>query len=144
MKQLLIALSLTLGLCACATFQAADPALDRRAKEFKPVADKAVVYYYRVWRYATRQIASFVNIDGRAMGMAAVNGYCMWELSPGQHRLITFPENAHLVRGAYEMNLEAGKLYFLSEDYQSGYVPIIKPVNAQAGMAAVLDARLIR
>jgi len=144
MKQWLLAASTALLVCGCATFEAADPALDRRAKAFKPVAGQAVVYYFRIWRYAGRRAVSFVNVDGLAMGVAAAGGYSIWILPPGHHRIIAFPAHNHVARGSYEASFDAGGIYYISEDYRGTGTPKIEPVDTRTGMAAVHDAMLIR
>lgn len=114
---------------------------DSEAKKFSPVPDKAVLYIYRnQFRGSAWQIP--ITLNGKLIG--STGGYTFFQkiLSPGPYVVESWAENiAHI-----ELNLEAGKIYYLRHKTRTGTSKIraeLDLVDEIAGRKGVEQAKLL-
>ncbi len=89
---IILACTLVVNLCGCATVPLAPEEMDMKAKNMAPPPDKGVVYLYRDETFGAG-VKIGVKLDGRAMGKTAAKTYFMWILDPGMHEVVSEAEN---------------------------------------------------
>jgi hypothetical protein len=109
-------LSLAAGLSGCGSAPLAPPKADTLAKQMLPAEGKAVIYLFRNsppsagWTIA-------VTLDGKEMGVTGGQTYFRWEVSPGEHMIIS---KTHTWSGLM-VNAEPGHMYYVWQDIGIGF-----------------------
>jgi hypothetical protein len=103
-------------LAGCATSPFAPPKSDTQAKLMLPVEGKAVIYLFRndppsaPWPIR-------VTLDGKDMGETGAQTYFRWEVSPGQHIVISYAEEW----SGLAIDAEPGHMYYVWQDIHMGF-----------------------
>lgn len=108
---------LSMGACLAGCASNFAPAkADTTAKLMQPVEGKAVIYLFRndppsaPWPIR-------VTLDGKAMGKTGAQTYFRWEVSAGQHIVISYAERwSGLV-----IDAEPGRIYYVWQDIHMGF-----------------------
>ena len=88
--------------------------LDKQAKTFTPVPDKAVVYIYRKnSRVYKKNVKYPISVDGRNLGMVKTGTFFRMELEPGVHDIWVLKADALSSVSRYSSKFEANQQYFL-------------------------------
>jgi hypothetical protein len=114
---------------------------DIQAKQFQPVADKAVIYIVRT--PVDGQVAAALSIPG---GMISTHPgtYYRLEVAPGRHRI----EGAGATTAAVTLQAEAGRIYFVEQTATGGprdgiQTMSLHRVDETRGRRLVNDATLL-
>src|SRR5215475_7317379 len=110
------ALSLVVALAGCGIAPLASPKDDTLAKEMLPVQGKAVIYLFRNSPPSEGWTIP-VTLDGKDMGVTGGQTYFRWEVSPGQHMIIS---KTHKWSGLV-VNAEADHIYYVWQDIGIGF-----------------------
>ena len=103
-------LSMLACLAGCAS-TLAPPEADAIAKLMQPVEGKAVIYVFRN-DPATAPKRIRLTLDGKAMGETSVQTYFRWEVSAGQHIIVSYSRRwSELV-----IDAEPGRIYYVWQD----------------------------
>ena len=115
----LCALVLVGGLTACGIAPLAPPKEDTLAKQMVPAEGKAVIYLFRNSPPSAGWTIP-VTLDGNAMGVTGAQTYFRWEVSPGEHVIISKTNDwSGLV-----VDAESGHTYYIWQDIGIGlFVP---------------------
>ena len=135
---LLVAVSLLTG---CASVQMASPEHDAQAKSFAVQPDKANIYLYRNESMGAA-VKMDVVLDNNPVGKTVAKSYMKFEVSPGQHTIISKAENDDVLN----INTEAGKNYFVWQEVKMGILyarNLMHLTDEQTGKAGVLECKLI-
>jgi len=101
-------------MAGCASLPLASETLDKQAKEFKPVPDKAVVYIYRKNSRIYKKAVKFpIAIDGHNLGEVKTGTFFRVELEPGVHDIWVLKSDTFSSVSRYSQKLEANQQYFL-------------------------------
>ncbi len=136
----LIALPLLIG---CAGTSKAPTEQSDLAKQFEKHPKKAVVYLYRTGRVVGAAGQIQVRINGIEAGGTGPGTFFRWELNPGTYSFMSStPESSKVV----ELNVEAGKNYYLRQDARmglaAGRVTLVER-DEKTAMAEIADCKLI-
>jgi Protein of unknown function (DUF2846) len=132
------ALSLLAG---CASVPMADTTADASAKQFTPVADKAVVYIYRNETFGAA-VKMDVKVDGKPIGQTASETYFRVVLAPGHHTVDSQDGTSTL-----DVDAQAGAVYYVWEEVKMGVWSANSKLHLQEaakGQADVKDCKLIK
>ena len=83
----------------------------------EPQADKAIVYVIRPTSMGNK-VQSKLALDGKWLGSNRGNNYFYFTADPGDHYFCSKAEN----RSVLQVNLEAGKTYYLQQKIQMGFM----------------------
>ena len=112
LKSVFVYALLVAGAClaGCAS-NYAPPKADAIAKLMQPVEGKAVIYLFRN-DPATAPKRIRVTLDGKTMGETSVQTYFRWEVSAGQHIIVSYSRRwSELV-----VDAEPGRIYYVWQD----------------------------
>ncbi len=109
-------LSLAAGLAGCGIAPLATPKADTLAKQMLPAEGKAVIYLFRNSPPSAGWTIP-VTLDGKEMGVTGGQTYFRWEVSPGEHMIIS---KTHDWSGLM-VNAEAGRIYYVWQDIGIGF-----------------------
>ena len=109
-------LGLAISLAGCGVAPLAPPKADTLAKQMLPVEGKAVVYLFRNSPPSAGWTIP-VTLDGKDMGVTGGQTYFRWEVSPGEHIIIS---KTHEWSGLI-VNAEAGRVYYVWQDIGVGF-----------------------
>ena len=101
----------------CAQASKASSEDSAAAKEFQAPADRGVVYLYRTGRMMGAAVAIEVKVNGQAAGGTSPGSFFRWQLKPGPH---TFYSSTGESSATVQVNVEAGKLYFIEQNARIG------------------------
>src|SRR4030095_29238 len=104
-------LSLAAGLAGCGIAPLATPRADTLAKQMLPTEGKAVIYLFRNSPPSAGWTIT-VTLDGKEMGETGGQTYFRWEVSPGEHIIIS---KTHDWSGLV-VNAEPGHMYYVWQD----------------------------
>jgi hypothetical protein len=108
--------SLAAGLAGCGVAPLASPKADTLAKQLLPAEGKAVIYLFRNSPPSAGWTIP-VTLDGKEMGVTGGQTYFRWEVSPGEHMIIS---KTHAWSGLM-VNAEAGRMYYVWQDIGIGF-----------------------
>jgi len=114
---------------------------DSQAKTFTVKPDKSNIYLYRNESMGAA-VKMDVLLDGKPVGQTVANSYMEFEVSPGQHTIISKAENDDVLN----INTESGKNYFVWQEVKMGMLyarNLLHLSDEQTGKAGVLECRLI-
>jgi hypothetical protein len=137
----ILLLSMMLLSAGCATVPKADQSEDAAAKQFRAPADKGRVYIYRS-AFIGQAVAIPIHINGKPWGQTQGKSYLIADLAPGEHTFLSKAENDSTVK----VNVEAGKLYFVWQEVNMGFVMArahLWLVDASKGRADVMQTSLL-
>jgi uncharacterized protein DUF2846 len=103
-------LSMSACLAGCAS-RLAPPKADTLAKLMQPVEGKAVIYVFRN-DPATAPKRIRVTLDGKTMGETSAQTYFRWEVSAGQHIIISYSWRW----SGLAIDTEPGRIYYVWQD----------------------------
>ena len=109
-------LSLAAGLSGCGSAPLAPPKADTLAKQMLPAEGKAVIYLFRNSPPSAGWTIP-VTLDGKEMGVTGGQTYFRWEVSPGEHMIIS---KTHTWSGLM-VNVEPGHMYYVWQDIGIGF-----------------------
>jgi hypothetical protein len=109
-------LSLAAGLAGCGSAPLASPKADTLAKQMLPTEGKAVIYLFRNSPPSVGWTIP-VTLDGKEMGVTGGQTYFRWEVTPGEHMIIS---KTHDWSGLM-VNAEAGRIYYVWQDIDIGF-----------------------
>jgi len=109
-------LAAAVGLAGCGAASLAQPKADTLAKQMLPTEGKAVVYLFRNSPPSAGWTIP-VTLDGKDMGVTGGQTYFRWEVSPGEHIIIS---KTHEWSGLL-VNAEAGRVYYIWQDIGVGF-----------------------
>jgi len=109
-------LSLAAGLSGCGSAPLAPPKADTLAKQMLPAEGKAVIYLFRNSPPSAGWTIP-VTLDGKEMGVTGGQTYFRWEVSPGEHMIIS---KTHTWSGLM-VNAEPGHMYYVWQDIGIGF-----------------------
>lgn len=135
---LLSVVSLLMG---CSSVPMASVEHDSQAKTFTVKPDKSNIYLYRNESMGAA-VKMDVLLDGKPVGQTVANSYMEFEVSPGQHTIISKAENDDVLN----INTESGKNYFVWQEVKMGMLyarNLLHLSDEQTGKAGVLECRLI-
>jgi len=114
---------------------------EAEAKQFRPVAGKAVIYVYREYQDFGRQ-ATPVHFDDLFSGTTYPGTFFRWVVEPGEHRIDGFGPDT----GSIRLNVEAGKIYYVRHSTWAMFSftsSVFQLVNERAGRDGVARASLM-
>ena len=89
--------------------------------KFSPVKNfnksKALIYVYRVAKFAGSAGSPYLCIDGKVSGEVVDGGYFAVQLNPGEHKVST--KSLGSETDSFSFNVIAGKTYYLRSDFSS-------------------------
>jgi len=129
-------LSMAACLAGCGSAPLASPRADTLAKQMLPVEGKAVIYLFRNSPPSTGWTIH-VTLDGQDMGVTGGQTYFRWEVSPGEHMIIS---KTHKWSGLI-VNAEAGKVYYVWQDIGVGLVGPTSQLKLVDRITAELNLR---
>lgn len=143
MKKLLIIFTVLPLLFACASTSKVPVERSETAKKFETNPEKGIVYVYRTGRAVGAAGQIQVKINGIDAGGTGPGTFFRWELKPGTYTFMSStPESSKVV----ELNVEAGKQYFLRQDarlgFDSGRVTLVEK-DEKVGMKEVKGCKLL-
>ena len=109
-------LTLAAGLSGCGSAPLAPPKADTLAKQMLPAEGKAVIYLFRNSPPSAGWTIP-VTLDGKEMGVTGGQTYFRWEVSPGEHMIIS---RTHTWSGLM-VNAEPGHMYYVWQDIGIGF-----------------------
>ena len=113
----LVFVSICLGMANCASTSKASQDKSETAKSFDTIDDKGVVYMYRRGRMVGAAVPYQVKINGLDAGGSGPGTFFRWELKPGTY---TFASKTGESSAVLELEVEAGKLYFIEQNGRMG------------------------
>jgi hypothetical protein len=135
---MLTVVSLLMG---CASVPMASVEHDSQAKTFAVKPDKSNIYLYRNENMGAA-VKMDVILDGKPVGQTVASSYMEFEVSPGQHTIISKAENDDVLN----VNTEPGKNYFVWQEVKMGMLyarNLLHLSDEQTGKAGVLECKLI-
>lgn len=111
-----VLLSLAAGLSGCGSAPLAPPKADTLAKQMLPAEGKAVIYLFRNSPPSVGWTIP-VTLDGKEMGVTGGQTYFRWEVSAGEHMIIS---KTHTWSGLM-VNAEPGHMYYVWQDIGIGF-----------------------
>jgi Protein of unknown function (DUF2846) len=111
------------------------------AKQFRPVAGKAVIYLVREALDGSN-LGAAVSFDGASTGSIYPGTFYRWEAAPGVHQIAGFGADP----GEIRLSVEAGKIYFVGQSVSSSRISSLsffRQIDERAGRDAVNRAQLI-
>lgn len=102
-------------LSGCATVPMAKEEDSARMKRLAAAPDSAVVYLYRneTMGYSVHMD---VSLDDRPFGQTVAKTYMVWQVRPGQHRLLSHSENDSEIT----LTVLPGRRYFVWQEVKMG------------------------
>lgn len=144
MKRILLSIALLalLALGGCASVPMATPAQDAAAKQFSVPPGQSRIYLYRNETFGGA-ITLDVTLDGKKMGATAPMTYFMWDVTPGNHTIVSKSEND----ATLTLNTQAGQAYFVWQEIKLGFLSprsLLHKVDLTTGKAAVKECKLAK
>jgi len=133
---LLLLVTLSMLLSACASVPVAAPEMDIKTKNMTPPPDKALLYVYRDAVFASASNLFEISIDGHSVGKLAEKTYLAVMLEPGKHRITRETSTRHIL----PINVGAGKTYYAKISALPLTLSIVSENSARKEMA---DYKLI-
>lgn len=129
---------------SCASTSKAPESKSEEAKKFDAPAGKGVVYLYRPGRAYGAAIQTQIKVNGRDAGGTGPGTFFRWELEPGTYTFSCFtPESSAVI----ELDVKAGKQYFLRQDIRMGISTgrvTLNEVDEATGQEAVKNFKLLQ
>jgi hypothetical protein len=143
MKNMMIALAgfLVIALSGCAAVPMASLDTDAKAKNFKPLPNKAAIFIYRNEVFGAA-IPLAVSINGHTLGQTAAKTYFRVDVKPGPYTISSMSENVSQL----ELNAKTGRSYYVWQEVKMGmWAPgsHLQEVNEAVGQAGVNECKLI-
>ncbi len=138
---LIILISATMFSCASVSKASEDES--NSAKNFVAPADRGSVYLYRTGRAVAAAVAMNVKVNGMDAGGTGPGSFFKWDLKPGAY---TFLSSTNESSATVQLNVEAGKTYFIRQDARMGIDAgrvTMKEVDASKGKKEVSDCKLL-
>jgi len=138
-KVFILVISLVV-LTGCVGVVKAPPALDAKAKEFKPDPATSQVYVYRNETLGGA-IAMDITVDGKLAGETGPNSYFKFNLPAGEHTIRSQGDQSVL-----KLVTQLGKLYFVWQEVKMGFFSAnseLKLVSEADGKLGVMESVLI-
>lgn len=116
-KKLILAASLvaSVTLSGCASVPMASAEMDKQAKQFTTVPDKAKIYIYRDENMGAA-VKMPVLLNGMAVGDTVAKSYILREVEAGEHTIISKTEND----AELKLTTDAGKNYYVWQEVKMG------------------------
>jgi len=133
---------LGLTLWGCATVPMASVEEDLRVKNLAPPPDAALIYLYRN-EFAGYAIHMDVSLDGIPAGQTVWDSFMVWEVSPGQHYLLSHAENDSMI----PLFVQPGRRYFVWQEVKMGLFMArseLQLVPEPKGLSGVNDCKLVQ
>lgn len=103
----------------CARVSKAPESSSDEAKQFVVPEGKGVVYLYRTGKMVGAALQYLVKVNGVDAGGTGPGTFFRWELNPGVY---TFFSSTTESSSTVQVNVEAGKMYFLKQTPRLGLV----------------------
>lgn len=115
--------------------------LEKSAKEFQPLDDKAVIYVFRDSGLISSEFAE-LEINDQYLGHTTGDTFVKHIVEPGQHTLTSRAENV----AKLEIDAEPNSIYFVRQGIYKGEFTArteLSVVDDEAGKLAVKQARML-
>lgn len=106
---------LSLWVSSCAPSAKLSPEQLTNARNYKPAADKALIYVVRATNYGKME-GMKVSCDNRNIGTTYGKTFLYFQVDPGKHRIVGEAENDTDI----SLICEAGKTYFIQQKVKMG------------------------
>ncbi len=131
------------GLYQCAATSKAPSEQSDAAKSFETLDDRGVVYLFKRGRAIGAATTVPVKINSLDAGGSGPGTFFRWELKPGKY---AFGASTKESSAAVELDVEAGKLYFIEEIDRIGLNELrvhLQVVDEATGKKAVSSLKLL-
>ena len=128
---------------SCASTSKAPQTHSDEAKTFNAPADRGRVYLYRTGRVVGAAVQHSVKINGKDAGGTGPGTFFKWDLKPGTY---TFRSATGESSAVVQLEVEAGKVYFLRQDARLGIDKgrvTLKEVSRHKGENEIKDCKLL-
>ncbi len=130
----------TLILTGCATVSMAPMEQDAAAKAFVSPSDLSRIYLYRNDTFGGA-LPITVSLDGKTMGRTGPQTYFMWDVSPGEHTIISRAADVD----SLTLNTVRGRAHYVWQEVEPGLWSVrsqLQEVDETTGQSNIRECKL--